>query len=81
MKIVVLGLNHKTAPVEIREKLAFDTAETSRALCELKKRFGQAESYLYRLATVSNCIAPVNTAREPIRLNLPSSSQSFTTLN
>ncbi len=46
MKIVVLGLNHKTAPVEIREKLAFDTAETSRALCELKMRFGQAEFVL-----------------------------------
>ena len=46
MKIVVLGLNHKTAPLEIREKLAFDTAETSRALCELKKRFSQAEFVL-----------------------------------
>ena len=46
MKIVVLGLNHKTAPVEIREKLAFDTAETSRALCELKSRFAQAEFVL-----------------------------------
>ncbi|TKJ36611.1 MAG: glutamyl-tRNA reductase [Planctomycetes bacterium B3_Pla] len=50
MKIVVLGLNHKTAPVEIREKLAFDTAETSRALCELKKRFAQAE-----FALISTC--------------------------
>ncbi len=46
MKIVVLGLNHKTAPVEIREKLAFNTAETSKALCELKKRFGKAEFIL-----------------------------------
>jgi glutamyl-tRNA reductase len=46
MKIVVLGLNHKTAPVEIREKLAFDAAETSRALCELKKRFVQTEFVL-----------------------------------
>jgi glutamyl-tRNA reductase len=46
MKIVVLGLNHKTAPLEIREKLAFDTAETSMALGELKKRFGQAEFVL-----------------------------------
>jgi glutamyl-tRNA reductase len=46
MKIVVLGLNHKTAPVEIRERLAFDAAETSRALCELKKRFAQAEFVL-----------------------------------
>ena len=46
MKIVVLGLNHKTAPVEIREKLAFDAAETSRALCELKKKFAQGEFVL-----------------------------------
>lgn len=46
MKIVVLGLNHKTAPVEIREKLAFDATETSRALCELKRKFAQAEFML-----------------------------------
>lgn len=46
MKIVVLGLNHKTAPLETREKLAFDTAQTSMALGELKKRFGQAEFVL-----------------------------------
>jgi glutamyl-tRNA reductase len=46
MKIVVLGLNHKTAPVEIRGKLAFDTAATSEALLELKKKFSQAEFVL-----------------------------------
>jgi len=46
MKIVVLGLNHKTAPIEIREKLAFDTVQTTRALCELKNRFRQAEFVL-----------------------------------
>ena len=46
MKIVVLGLNHKTAPVEIREKLAFDAAGTSEALCALKKMFPQAEYVL-----------------------------------
>jgi len=46
MKIVVLGLNHKTAPLEIREKLAFDAVQTTQALCELKKRFAQAEFVL-----------------------------------
>ncbi len=46
MKIVVLGLNHKTAPIEIREKLAFNTAQTNEALCELKKLFAQAEFVL-----------------------------------
>jgi glutamyl-tRNA reductase len=46
MKIVVLGLNHKTAPVEIREKLAFDAAGTSEALGALKKLFPEAEYVL-----------------------------------
>ena len=46
MKIVVLGLNHKTAPVEIREKLAFDAAGTSEALCALKKMFPQSQYVL-----------------------------------
>jgi len=31
-QIVLIGINHKTAPVEIREKLAFSTEETATAL-------------------------------------------------
>ena len=46
MKIVLLGLNHKSAPIEIREKLAFDAAETIRALKQLKDRFSEAEFVL-----------------------------------
>ncbi|MBN2315737.1 MAG: glutamyl-tRNA reductase [Sedimentisphaerales bacterium] len=46
MKIIVLGLNHKTAPVEIREKLAFDAAGTSRALSALKALYPNAEYVL-----------------------------------
>jgi len=46
MKIVVLGLNHKSAPIEIREKLAFDTTQTIKALKELKIRFREAEFVL-----------------------------------
>jgi glutamyl-tRNA reductase len=46
MKIIVLGLNHKTAPVEIREKLAFDPTQTTSALRELKKRFNRSEFVL-----------------------------------
>jgi glutamyl-tRNA reductase len=46
MKIVVIGLNHKTAPVEIRQKLAFDAARTTAALRELKKMYPQAEFVL-----------------------------------
>ncbi len=46
MKIVVLGLNHKSAPIEIREKLAFDATQTLKALKELKNRFPEAEFVL-----------------------------------
>ena len=46
MKIIVLGLNHKSAPIEIREKLAFDAADTIRALRQLKDRFHEAEFVL-----------------------------------
>jgi len=35
--IVIVGLNHKTAPVEIRECLAFSDTETDTALEELRK--------------------------------------------
>lgn len=46
MKIIIVGLNHKTAPVDIREKLAFDAAGTIRALRQLKNRFSDAEFVL-----------------------------------
>ena len=43
MKILVVGLNHKSAPIEIREKLAFNANQTRSALRQLKDRFRQAE--------------------------------------
>ena len=46
MKILVVGLNHKTAPVDIREKLAFDATGTVRALRQLKGAFREAEFVL-----------------------------------
>ena len=35
--IILLGLNHKTAPVELRERLAFSKAETVTALEAFQK--------------------------------------------
>ncbi len=46
MKILVVGLNHKSAPIEIRERLACDAAERARALRQLKNRFHKAEFVL-----------------------------------
>lgn len=46
MKIIVTGLNHKKAPIQIREKLAFDSAQIISALTELKSRFNESEFVL-----------------------------------
>ena len=46
MSILVVGLNHKTAPVEIREKLALSEEQTVVMLSQLKKRFEDVEFVL-----------------------------------
>lgn len=46
MKIEVVGLNHKSAPIDIRERLTFDSTKTIRALRQLKSRFPEAEFVL-----------------------------------
>lgn len=38
MHIVVVGLNYKTAPVEIRERLTFDTSRLGEAMGQLQKK-------------------------------------------
>ncbi|HVE40539.1 MAG TPA: glutamyl-tRNA reductase [Planctomycetota bacterium] len=43
MEIYVTGLNHKRAPVELREKLAVDDATIQSALAELQKAFSAQE--------------------------------------
>ena len=46
MKIIVAGVNHKSAPIDVRERLAFDANQTLQALRMLKDRFPQAEFVL-----------------------------------
>ncbi len=46
MRILVLGLNHKTVDVGIRERLAFDAEQIVSALKQLKVRFGESEFVL-----------------------------------
>ena len=43
MKIRVTGLNHKTAPISVREKLTFSGAQVSETLLQLKDRFPEAD--------------------------------------
>jgi len=46
MTLWMLGLNHQTAPVEVRERAAFSGAALSRALASLKKSAHLAEAVL-----------------------------------
>jgi len=50
MSIVLVGLNHRTAPVEIREQLAFSRDGVSTALMFFRKQFQGAEA-----AIISTC--------------------------
>lgn len=45
--IVLLGLNHKTAPVDVRECIAFTADETGRALMMLRENPAIGESVLF----------------------------------
>ena len=44
--IAVVGLNHRSAPIDIREKLSFDGAHTMRALKQLTRTFPGVEFVL-----------------------------------
>jgi glutamyl-tRNA reductase len=46
MKLFITGLNHRTAPVEVREKLAFEETKLHEALGDLKKRPGLLEGMI-----------------------------------
>jgi glutamyl-tRNA reductase len=43
MQIVVIGLNHRTAPLELRERVAFTADGTPRATAELRERCAMEE--------------------------------------
>lgn len=45
-RLLLLGLNHTTAPLAVRERLAFSPAEQERALAEFRSRFPEAEFVL-----------------------------------
>jgi glutamyl-tRNA reductase len=46
MRFLITGVNHKTAPVEVRERLAFDQDSLGSALGELRASCGVSESLI-----------------------------------
>ena len=45
-RLLLLGLNHTTAPLEVRERLAFNTAQHRSAVTAFRARFSQCEGVL-----------------------------------
>jgi len=62
MELIVIGLNHKTAPIEIREKLAFQEAEIEKALCQVKSLPSLKENMIL---STCNRVEIYAVAREP----------------
>ena len=50
MKIVVIGLNHKSAPIQIRERLSFNKTQAIELLNQLREQYPEAE-----FALLSTC--------------------------
>ncbi|MCP4450237.1 MAG: glutamyl-tRNA reductase, partial [Planctomycetes bacterium] len=50
MKIVVIGLNHKSAPIQIRERLSFNKTQATELLSQLREQYPEAE-----FALLSTC--------------------------
>src|SRR5215831_9948091 len=46
MQLAVIGVSHKTAPVEIRERLAFPSDQIRSALASLRERAKAAEAMI-----------------------------------
>ncbi len=69
MEIFVFGLNHKRAPVEIREKVAFSQSKLAQTLGQLKKELSGAECLILSTCNrveIYAATANPRTAREKI---------------
>ena len=68
MKLVVAGLNHRTAPVEVRERVAFRTDELSDALHRLHEQPGLREGLILSTCNRVEVTATLEDFAEPAPL-------------
>src|SRR5438045_360940 len=65
MEIVLIGLNHKTAPVELRERVSFSADQAQRAAEELRSRGVLCETLVLSTCNRSELYGVPATAGEP----------------
>jgi len=70
MRIRVVGVNHKTAPLPVRERLAFDEPRTAAALAELKQLYPHGQFVLLSTCnrTELYSAAPPDADAHPVEL-------------
>ena len=65
MQIVLVGINHKTAPVAVRQQLAFDKPLVCEALGKLNAAYPSCEFVLLSTCNRVECYAVVDEAADP----------------
>jgi len=65
MQIILIGVNHKTAPVEVRERLACDAGQVAEALGQLRKAYPDSEFALLSTCNRVECYAVVDKEAGP----------------
>ena len=65
MSLIVVGLNHKTAPVAVRERLAFTREEAGQVAAALRAAPGMEESILLSTCNRTEVVAATRNGCEP----------------
>jgi len=65
MKLLVTGVSHKTAPVEVRERLAFREETLAAALADLKSRDGVSEALILSTCNRVEIMLTTDDAADP----------------
>ena len=67
MKLILAGLNHRSAPVEVRERIAFDAASLPEAIRELRATPGVGEALILSTCNRVEAVATVESPADPAR--------------
>jgi len=67
MKIVVIGLNHKTAPLDVREKLTFGSEQVRTALLSFKQQYPDIQAVLLSTCNRTELYCAVSNGRNRLK--------------
>jgi len=68
MKLLITGVSHKTAPVEVREGLAFREDSLAAALTDLRSRDGVEEAVILSTCNRVEIMLALEDGCDPLRI-------------